>query len=37
MAAEEMRQRIGNAAIGSFIGTVHSYGNKICGIANIDT
>lgn len=32
-----MRQRIGNAAIGSFIGTVHSYGNKICGIANIDT
>ena len=30
MAAEEMKRRIGLAAEGAFIGTIHSYANKIC-------
>ena len=37
MAADEMKQRIGGAAAGSFIGTIHSYGNKICTMNGIDT
>lgn len=37
MAAEEMKRRIGDAATGSFIGTIHSYGNKICMMNGIDT
>ena len=36
-AAEEMRKRLGNKANGMFIGTIHSYANKICGIAGIST
>lgn len=37
MAAEEMRRRIGLAATGSFIGTIHSYANKICMMNGINT
>ena len=37
MAADEMKRRIGQAAQGAFIGTIHSYGNKICTINGIDT
>lgn len=37
MAADEMKRRIGGAASGAFIGTIHSYGNKICTINDIDT
>lgn len=37
MAADEMKRRIGGAAAGSFIGTIHSYGNKICTMNGIDT
>ena len=37
MAADEMKRRIGGAASGAFIGTIHSYGNKICTINGIDT
>ena len=36
MAADEMKRRIGGAAAGSFIGTIHSYGNKICTMNGID-
>lgn len=37
MAAEEMRKRIGDSAKEAFIGTIHSYGNKICNYNGIDT
>lgn len=37
MAADEMKRRIGQAAQGAFIGTIHSYGNKICTINGVDT
>ena len=37
MAADEMKRRIGQSAQGAFIGTIHSYGNKICTINGIDT
>lgn len=37
MAANEMRTRIGAAAQGAFIGTIHSYGNKICMLNNVNT
>lgn len=30
LAAEEMRKRLGKSADGMFIGTIHSYANKIC-------
>ena len=33
MAADEMKKRLGNIAIGSFIGTIHSLANNTC-IAN---
>lgn len=36
-AAEEMRKRLGEKADGMFIGTIHSYANKICGIGGIRT
>lgn len=36
-AAEEMRKRLGNKCVDMFIGTIHSYANKICSIGNIDT
>lgn len=36
-AAEEMRKRLGNKCGDMFIGTIHSYANKICSIGNIDT
>lgn len=37
MAAEEMRRRIGDVAQSSFIGTIHSYANKICILNGVDT
>lgn len=36
-AAEEMRKRLGDKCKDMFIGTIHSYANKICSIGNIDT
>ena len=33
MAADEMKKRLGNIAIGAFIGTIHSLANNVC-IAN---
>ena len=36
-AAEEMRKRLGEKCEGMFIGTIHSYANKICNLANIPT
>lgn len=36
-AAEEMRKRLGDKAAEMFIGTIHSYANKICGIGGIET
>lgn len=36
-AAEEMRKRLGDKCGDMFIGTIHSYANKICSIGNIDT
>lgn len=35
-AAAEMKKRLGNKCKGMFIGTIHSYANKICNINNID-
>lgn len=37
MAADEMKKRIGTVADKSFIGTLHSYANKICALNGIDT
>ena len=37
MAADEMKRRIGDSATGAFIGTIHSYANKICLMNNVDT
>ena len=37
MAAEEMHHRIGDIANEAFIGTIHSYGNKICLMNGVDT
>lgn len=36
-AAEEMRKRLGSKCTGMFIGTIHSYANKICNSVNIGT
>ena len=36
-AAEEMRKRLGERAKDMFIGTIHSYANKICTIGGIKT
>lgn len=36
-AAQEMRSRIGDRAEGMFIGTIHSYANKICSLGGINT
>lgn len=36
-AAEEMRKRLGEKGKQMFIGTIHSYANKICGLAGINT
>ena len=36
-AAEEMRKRLGDKCKDMFIGTIHSYANKICGIGGIST
>lgn len=37
MAADEMKKRIGPITDKSFIGTLHSYANKICLLNGIDT
>ena len=37
MAADEMKRRLGAIANDMFIGTIHSYGNKICISNNIKT
>lgn len=37
MAAEEMRRRIGDVANTSFIGTIHSYANRVCLLNGIYT
>ena len=37
LSAEEMKKRLGSIAEGAFIGTIHSYGNYICQLNNIDT
>ncbi len=37
LAAQEMKKRIGDRAKNMFIGTIHSYANKICLSNNIDT
>lgn len=37
LAAEEMRQRLGEKCKGMFIGTFHSYANYICQLNGIDT
>ena len=37
MAADEMRRRLGDVSNGMFIGTIHSYANKICLENNIPT
>lgn len=36
-AAEEMRERVGEKARGAFIGTIHSYANRLLLSAGIDT
>ena len=36
-AAEEMRKRLGSKCKGMFIGTLHSYANKICNLAGVGT
>lgn len=36
-AAEEMKKRLGEIANDMFIGTIHSYANKICLLGKIDT
>lgn len=36
-AAEEMRKRLGEKAADMFIGTIHSYANKLCLAHGIDT
>lgn len=36
-AADEMKQRLGSKSDGMFIGTLHSYANKICNMAKINT
>lgn len=36
-AAEEMKKRLGGRCKDMFIGTIHSYANKICNIVNIGT
>lgn len=36
-AAEEMRKRLGAKCKGMFIGTLHSYANKICNLAGVGT
>lgn len=36
-AAQEMKKRLGAKCRGMFIGTIHSYANKICTLANIST
>ena len=36
-AGEEMKKRIGEKGTDMFIGTIHSYANKICGIAGVET
>lgn len=37
MAADEMKRRLGGIAVESFIGTIHSYANKVCLSNNIPT
>ncbi len=37
MAAEEMKKRLGDLAIGMFIGTIHSYANSVCIMNGIST
>ena len=37
MAADEMKKRLGNIAIGSFIGTIHSLANNTCIANGINT
>ena len=37
MAAEEMKTRLGNISNGVFIGTIHSYANKICYLNGVST
>lgn len=37
MAADEMKQRLGDVSEGMFIGTIHSYANLICISNGIDT
>ena len=37
MAADEMRRRLGSTAGTAFIGTLHSYANKICLLNSIST
>ena len=37
MAADEMRRRLGDIARTAFIGTIHSYANKVCSNNNIPT
>lgn len=37
MAADEMKKRLGNIAIGAFIGTIHSLANNTCIANGIDT
>lgn len=37
MAADEMKRRLGSIANEAFIGTIHSYGNKVCLNNNINT
>lgn len=36
-AAQEMRQRLGSISDNMFIGTIHSYANKICSMNGVDT
>ena len=36
-AAEEMKKRLGKKSKGMFIGTIHSYANKICQLGGIQT
>lgn len=37
MAADEMKKRLGDICVGSFIGTIHSYANSICIANGINT
>lgn len=37
MAADEMKKRLGEVSTNMFIGTIHSYANKICSMNNFDT